>query len=250
MSIRNTVCMLHGSTEETGYSDRAESIAPACELRENNNMIMRIRAHDDSGQTRRGTTMTVLKRDMHYHTYADYLTWSRSHGDELIDGTAYVREPPSPTRSHQEIVGELYHQAAYALEDRLCRVYVAPFDVRLPKSTEEDDQVDTVVQPDVLIVSDLKKLDARGMRGAPDWVAEVLSPSTARHDQSVKLSAYERAGVREVWFIDPIDRTLTIYQLEAGCYGRATIRELKGRTQLAAVPGVTINWARVLAKMS
>jgi len=195
--------------------------------------------------------VTVLKRDMRYHTYSDYLTWSRSHGDELINGTAYVREPPAPSRSHQGIVFELGRQAADALEDKPCRVYVAPFDVRLPKSTEEDDQVDTVVQPDVLIVSDLEKLDARGMRGAPDWVAEVLSPSTASHDQTIKLSAYERAGVREVWFIDPLDRTLTIHRLEAGYYGRATVvLELKGRTQLTAVPDVTINWNRVLAKMS
>ena len=194
--------------------------------------------------------MTVLKRDTHYHTYADYLTWSRTYGDELIDGTAYVREPPSPSYSHQGIVVELCRQAANALEGKPCRVLVAPLDVRLPKSTEEDDQVDTVVQPDVFIVSDLKKLDARGVRGAPDWVAEVLSPSTARHDQTIKLSAYERAGVREVWFIDPIDRKLTIYRLVAGHYGRATAVELQGRTPLTAVPGVTIDWAKVLAKMS
>ena len=51
--------------------------------------------------------MTVLKRDTHYHTYADYLTWSRTYGDELIDGTAYVREPPSPSWLHQGIVGGL-----------------------------------------------------------------------------------------------------------------------------------------------
>jgi Uma2 family endonuclease len=194
--------------------------------------------------------VTVLKRDTDHHTYSDYLTWSRDYGDELINGTAYVREPPSPSQSHQWIVLELGRQAANALEDKPCHVYVAPFDVRLPKSSEEDEQVDTVVQPDVLIVSDLKKVDARGVRGAPDWVAEVLSPSTARHDQTVKLSAYERAGVREVWLVDPDDRTLTIYQLEAGSYGRATTLELKGRTQLTAVPDVTIDWARVLAKMS
>ena len=193
--------------------------------------------------------MTVLKRDTERHTYSDYLTWSRDYGDELINGTAYVREPPSPSQSHQWIVLELGRQAANALEDKPCHVYVAPFDVRLPKFNEQDEQVDTVVQPDVLIVSDLKKIDARGVRGAPDWVAEVLSPSTARHDQTVKLSAYERAGVREVWLIDPDDRTLTIYQLEAGCYGATTL-DLKGRTQLTAVPGVTIDWARVLAKIS
>ena len=191
--------------------------------------------------------MTILKRDTHYHTYADYLTWSRSHGDELINGTAYVREPPSPSWSHQEIVLELGRQAANALEDKPSRVLVAPLDVRLPKSNEDDDQVDTVVQSDVFIVTDLKKLDARGMRGAPDWVAEVLSPSTARHDQTVKLSAYERAGVREVWLIDPIVRTLTLYRLEAGHYGRATFLELKGQTPLTAVSGVTIDWDQVLA---
>jgi Uma2 family endonuclease len=194
--------------------------------------------------------MTVLKRDTDYHTYSDYLTWSRDYGDELIDGTAYVREPPSPSWSHQQIVLELGRQVANALEDKPCRACVAPSDVRLPKSSEEDDLVDTVVQPDVLIVSDLEKVDARGVRGAPDWVAEVLSPSTARHDRTVKLSAYERAGVREVWLIDPIDRKLTLYRLEAGSYGHPTILELKGRTQLTAVPGVTIDWTRVLAKMS
>jgi Uma2 family endonuclease len=194
--------------------------------------------------------MTLLKRDTHYHTYADYLTWSRSYGDELISGTAYVREPPAPSWLHQEVVVELCRQIANALEGKSCRVCVAPLDVRLPRSTEGDDQVDTVVQPDVLIVSDLKKVDARGIRGAPDWVAEVLSPSTASHNRTVKLSAYERAGVPEVWLIDPVDRTLTIYQLEAGSYGRATLLELKGRTQLTAVPGVTIDWARVLDTMS
>jgi Uma2 family endonuclease len=194
--------------------------------------------------------VAVLKRDTQYHTFADYLTWSRTYGDELIDGTAYVREPPSPTLSHQVIVGELYRQVASALENTSCQVFVAPLDVRLPKSNEADDQVDTVVQPDVLIVSDFQKLDARGVRGAPDWVAEVLSPGTARHDQTRKLAAYERAGVKEVWLIDPIDHTLRICQLRAGCYGRGLTVELKGQTQLVAIPCVTIEWDRILAKIS
>ena len=194
--------------------------------------------------------MAVLKRDTHHHTYADYLTWSRTYGDELIDGTAYVREPPAPTWSHQIIVGELYRQISIALDDKPSRVCLAPSDIRLPKSTEADDLVDTVVQPDIFIVSDLRKVDARGLRGAPDWLAEVLSPSTARHDQLTKLPAYERAGVREVWLINPMDRTLSIYRLEAGHYGRATVVELKGKTQLTAIEGVTIDWDRVLAKIS
>lgn len=116
----------------------------------------------------------------------------------------------------------------------------------LPKSTEEDHLVDTVVQPDVFIVSDLQKIDARGLRSAPDWLAEVLSPSTAAHDRFVKLPAYERAGVGEVWLIHPIDRTLTIYRLEAGYYGSPTILELKGKTQVTDFPGVSIDWDQAL----
>jgi Uma2 family endonuclease len=192
--------------------------------------------------------MSVNKRDEHYHTYADYLVWSNTHGDELIDGTAYVREPPSPSPSHQWILVRLSRQIDTALEDSPYRVYVAPLDVRLPKTTEEDALVDTVVQPDIMIV-DPQKVDSRGVRGAPDWLAEVLSRSTARHDKVVKIPAYERAGVREVWLIDPMARALSIYRLEAGRYGSPTLVELKGRTSLTAVGGVTVDWDRLLAKV-
>ena len=193
--------------------------------------------------------MALTQRDTQRHTYGDYLTWSDDRREELIDGIAYIKEPPAPSRPHQELAGQLYYQVQMALEGKTCRVYIAPFDVRLPKSDETDDQVDTVVQPDVLIVCDLNKLDHRGMRGAPDWLAEVLSPSTASHDQIIKLPVYERAGVSEVWLIHPIDRTLTIYRLKGGRYGRPTIEELKGQTSLAAVPGVTIDWDRMLAQL-
>src|SRR6267378_1587874 len=111
-----------------------------------------------------------------HHTYGDYLTWPDHPRQELIDGVAYVREPPAPSPCHQEMVGELFGQLWVALKGRPCRVYVAPFDVRLPKSDEANELIDTVVQPDVFIVCDRQKLDERGMRGGPDWVAEVLSP--------------------------------------------------------------------------
>ena len=191
--------------------------------------------------------MTLPLRDALHHTYADYLTWLDGERHELIDGIAYVKEPPAPTRSHQEIVGELLFQVKLALEGKGYRVYVAPFDVRLPKAGETDDRIDTVVQPDVLIVCGLDKLDDRGMRGAPDWLAEVLSPSTASHDQIIKVPVYERAGVREVWLVHPADRTLTIYRLEEGRYERPITLELKGRTAISAIPGVSIDWDRLSA---
>jgi len=194
--------------------------------------------------------MVLPQRDTPRLTYADYLTWPEGQSGELINGIAYVREPPAPSRLHQELVGELYLQVRLALEGQRCRAYVAPFDVRLPKSDEADDEIDTVVQPDVIIVCDRLKLDERGMRGAPDWVAEVLSSGTASHDQIVKLPVYERAGVREVWLIHPTNRILSMYRLEGGHYGRATILELKGQTTLNAVPSVSIDWDRLLAGLA
>ena len=82
----------------------------------------------------------------------------------------------------------------------------------------------------------------RGVRGAPDWVLEVLSPSTAGHDQVTKRRIYERAGVREFWLVHPMDRVLTIYRLMGAEYGKPDVQELKGSTDIAVLPGVTVEW--------
>jgi Uma2 family endonuclease len=117
--------------------------------------------------------------------------------------------------------------------------------VRLPKSNEPDDQIDTVVQPDIFITREMHKLTERGMRGAPAWLAEVLSPSTARYDRAVKIPVYERAGVPEVWLVNPRRRSVAVYLLANGVYQQPTISNLSGRTRLTAVPGVTVDWDRV-----
>lgn len=194
--------------------------------------------------------MALPLRDTLHHTYADYLTWSDETRDELIDGVAYVREPPAPSRSHQEVVGELYFQIRLAIEGKAWRAYLAPFDVRLPKAGEADAKIDTVVQPDVLVVGDVRKLDQRGLRGAPHWLAEVLSPATAGRDQALKLPLYERAGVLEVWFIHPADRVLTLYRLEGGRYARPDVLDMKGRTPISVIPGVIIDWDRFPAELA
>src|SRR3954452_5900695 len=89
----------------------------------------------------RTCNMPVRKRDNDYHTYADYYVWSRTWGDELIQGTAYVREP-APTFWHQLIVGEIYRQVANALQTTSWRVCISPLDVRLPRSNERDEDCD------------------------------------------------------------------------------------------------------------
>jgi Uma2 family endonuclease len=191
--------------------------------------------------------MASPQRDAARYTYADYYSWRDDERYELIGGIAHVKEPPAPSPRHQALVGALYLQIGPALEGKRWRAYIAPLDVRLPNGGEVDDLIDTVVQPDVLVVRDPGKIDERGMRGPPDWIAEVLSPTTARHDQVVKIPVYERAGVLEVWLVHPIERTLTVYRLENGRYESPNVLELKGRTAIGALPGVSIDLDRLAA---
>jgi Uma2 family endonuclease len=189
--------------------------------------------------------VALALRDQQRHTYGDYCRWPEDARYELIDGQAYAMSP-APSRRHQEIGFELARQVADALEGSGCRVYVAPFDVRLPRGSEADDAIDTVVQPDISVICDRAKLDDRGCRGAPDWVIEVLSPSSASHDQILKRALYERHGVREYWLIHPVDQIVTVYRLVDGSYGKPDIHELKDSLACGILPEVVIDWARVL----
>jgi Uma2 family endonuclease len=189
----------------------------------------------------------ALRTEKHY-TYADYLQWPDETRYELIDGKAFLMSP-APLVEHQEIAGEVFRQLANQLDGQPCRPYIAPVDVRLPRKFEADAAIDTVVQPDVLVVCDPSKIDRRGVRGAPDWVLEVLLPSTAAHDQIAKRRTYERAGVREYWLVHPGDRTLTVYVLDNGQYGRPDIYELKDETPIGVLPGVSIAWDALVERL-
>jgi len=179
-------------------------------------------------------------------TYGDYRGW---HGDErweLIEGEAQAVSP-APSRLHQRVLTRLAAQIVSALEDGSCEAYVAPFDVRLPRGEEPDDEIDTVLQPDISVVCDPGKLDGAGCRGAPDWVIEILSPATEARDRVHKRALYERHGVREVWLVDPEDRTVTVYRREAGAgrFAEPEVHAAAGTLTPTALPWVEIGWARV-----
>ena len=192
--------------------------------------------------------MNAVAQAVEHHTYADYLTWPEGVRYELLDGVAYMMSP-APTLDHQEIAGEIYFQLRQALDGKPCRPFIAPVDVRLPKAQEADNLIDTVVQPDVLVVCDEAKLDRRGVRGAPDFVVEVLSPGTASHDHVRKRRIYERAGVREYWLVHPFDRMVTVYRLVDGEYGKPDGYDLTGSTPVSVLPGVTIAWDALTARL-
>jgi Uma2 family endonuclease len=158
--------------------------------------------------------LPLTRRDTHF-TYGDYRRWPQDERWELIDGVAY-NMCAAPNLYHQGIAGELYRQIANFLRGKPCRVFIAPFDVLLPEWPEQDeDEVDTVVQPDIVVYCDRSKLTTKGSRGAPDLAVEVLSPWTSKKDLNEKFRLYQRCGVREYWVIDPGSRSLQFYSLEA-----------------------------------
>lgn len=147
-----------------------------------------------------------------HFTFADALDGNGDERIEVINGEVFLMAPPS--RIHQKICMELSRQLANFLEGKQCEIYPAPFEVRLfEQGGDCPKDVDTVVEPDISIICDKRKLDTYGCKGAPDLVMEVLSPSTQRHDQLVKLNLYQQAGVREYWIVDPENRIARVMLL-------------------------------------
>jgi len=151
------------------------------------------------------------------YTYADYLTWKFEERVELIRGKLF-KMSPAPSMSHQRISFNLSLQIGPYFKRHTCQVFAAPFDVRLPLPPERqaEDQIDTVVQPDLSIICDPNKLDERGCQGPPDWIIEILSPSTSIKDLTEKFDLYQHAGVREYWVVYPFEATLLIYTPDSG----------------------------------
>jgi Uma2 family endonuclease len=172
-----------------------------------------------------------------YYTYADFLQWDESVRAEICDGEVYMMA--TPDRVHQAIVVELLREIANFLYGKPCKVFVAPFSVRLkPKKNNKDDQV---FEPDVLVVCDEKKLDKRGCNGAPDFIAEVVSPSSISHDRVYKLNKYLDAGVREYWLIDPEAKTVEALLLKDGAYMHKAYAQDSGAAPVAVLPGCEID---------
>lgn len=156
------------------------------------------------------------------YSYADYLTWPEDERWELINGVPY-NMTLAPTPKHQEILGEFFRLLANWLKGNKCKVYMAPFDVRLVGSETIDSLIDKVVQPDITVVCDLKKIDGRGCLGIPDMIIEILSPSTFKRDLGIKLDLYENSGVQEYWVVHPLDKTVMVFRLQNGQYGKPTV---------------------------
>jgi Uma2 family endonuclease len=149
------------------------------------------------------------------YSYADYLTWSDDQRCELFDGFIKLMTPAS-SRKHQDLSVNFTRLFSNYLISKRCKVYHSPSDVRLPKGNTglDDNQIYTVVQPDIYVVCDLSKLDDRGCLGAPDFIIEIVSAKNASRDVKDKFELYQQHGVREYWIVNPNDENVSVFVLD------------------------------------
>ena len=148
--------------------------------------------------------------ELKMHTINEIEALPEGERAELIDGEIYMMA--APTRTHQRLLAGVYDiiKECVRAKDKGCEVYFAPFAVYLDKDEY------TYLEPDLLVVCDKDKLDEKGCHGAPDFVVEIVSPSTEFRDYVIKLNKYASAGVKEYWIVDPDKKNTHVYSFLDG----------------------------------
>jgi Uma2 family endonuclease len=173
------------------------------------------------------------------YTYSDYLTWDDSYRCELIDGVVWDMTP-APLLMHQRISRNLFFRLIAFLEGKSCEVFDAPTDVVLDE--------DNVVQPDLLVVCDRSKLTPACVKGAPELIVEILSPSTGLKDRREKKALYERYGVQEYLLFDPANEIVERYTLTDGRYGSPDVFGWNESMSLTLFPELELNLWEIFDK--
>ena len=182
------------------------------------------------------------------YTYADYLQWKFEERLELFRGRIYKLS--APDTKHQQISRNLFLEVGNFLKNKKCQAFSAPFDVRLPvNNRKKDNEVTTVVQPDICIICDESKIDTRGCCGAPDLVVEILSPGNSHKEVKLKFELYEEAGVKEYWIVYPEEESLAVFVLnENNKYDGAVLYAGKELIHSKAVPGLIIKTKEIFTQ--
>ena len=181
-------------------------------------------------------------------TYLDYLNFpSDGRRYELIYGSTYAMAGAG--RRHQRIVLALALQIGEKLRGRRCELFMAPFDVRLPRPGQAANDATSVVQPDLLVYCDPTKHDERGGLAAPDFVIEVLSPGSGGHDHVRKLRLYESAGVQEYWIVDGANRVVLVYFRSGPQFAPVESFNFDAIAPVQSIPDLSLDFAAVLLEM-
>jgi len=176
------------------------------------------------------------------YSYADYLKWQIDEYVELIKGKVF-KMSPSPSASHQRVSRNLSLELGIFLKGKTCQMFVAPFDVRLKRT--EDDQIYTVVQPDLCVICDPSKIDEKGCFGAPDLIVEIISPATSRKDVKDKFELYQEVGVTEYWVVEPLDKLVDVFILKEGKYALVKKYVFDDLVPVNILPGFSVDMKEV-----
>ena len=190
----------------------------------------------------------AMRKEKRGFTYADYKLWPDDQRWEIIEGVEYDMSP-APSDKHQKVFGELFLQFATFLRGKKCQLRSAPYDVILPEVGDAEEAEETVVQPDIVVICDRKKIMQRGCVGAPDLVIEILSPRTAKKDMTTKLELYRRMGVREYWMVEPDKKWVRIYTQDKN--GRLIVMKTytaNDNPEVGILPGLSIELPLVFAE--
>ena len=181
------------------------------------------------------------------YSYADYLTWQFTEWVELIKGK-FQRPMAGAGQFHQVVLGNLLSTIRPHLKGQPCRVIAAPFDVRLTTGgANGDDQILTVVQPDLFVVCDRAKLDERGCLGAPDWIIEIVSPGNTARDTRTKFDLYQESGVTEYWLVYPGLKNVAAFVLHGDRYELTAEYAAPGPVPSHTLPALPLEWADIFA---
>jgi Uma2 family endonuclease len=177
-------------------------------------------------------------------TYADFLTWNFKERIELIKGKIF-KMSQAPLVTHQTIVANINNYIAERVKKYLCKVLFSPVDVKLIgkplRRKVKDEEIFTVVQPDVIVVCDPEKLaDPRSINGAPEMVVEVLSPGNTKTETKHKLNLYEENGVLEYWVVHPPYKYVEVYLLKDNCYSKPTFFEMGDKINCSVLKGIKV----------
>jgi Uma2 family endonuclease len=168
-----------------------------------------------------GSIITNIKQlDLNAnYTYADYLLWEFKERVELIKGKIF-KMSPAPSSFHQDISMNLTEVLLSVFRKTNCKMYYAPFDVRLVnyKESTADTEITTVIQPDLCVICDRTKVKEKGCLGSPDLIIEILSPGNSKKEMDVKFDLYQENKVTEYWIVNPKIKTVLIYVLKNNNY--------------------------------
>jgi Uma2 family endonuclease len=174
------------------------------------------------------------------YSYADYLLWRFKERVELIRGR--IREMAAPNTEHQSISGTFHGLLWTHLRNTPCKVFSAPLDVRLtPVGNTSDQKIYNVLQPDITVVCDRAKLDAKGCIGAPDIVVEILLPGNNQKELRDKFELYESNGVAEYWIVAPVEQSFQVNHLLDGKYRSSRLYTRGDRVASRVLPGFTLD---------